>query len=176
VDGLTIQPLEAADVQPIAAAFAAIGWDKPASQYERYLAEQQRGARLVLVASVDGRFAGYLTIVWQSGYPPFRAATIPEVVDFNVLPGYRRRGIGGRLMDAAERLIAERSSEAGIGVGMGPDYGAAQRLYVKRGYVPDGRGLSWNHRAVSWGETVTVDDGLALFFTKQLRNRTELTG
>src|SRR5215213_5313353 len=115
LDGLTIRALEAADVQPIAAAFAAIGWDKPASQYERYLAEQARGERVVLVASVDERFAGYLTIVWQSGHPPFRAAGIPEIVDFNVLPHVRRRGIGGRLMDEAERLIAARSAEAGIG-------------------------------------------------------------
>jgi GNAT superfamily N-acetyltransferase len=172
VDGLTIRPLDAADVLPIAAAFAAIGWDKPASQYERYLAEQQHGARLVLVADVDDQFAGYLTIVWASGYPSFRAAGIPEIVDFNVLPRYRRQGIGGRLMDEAERTIAERAAEVGIGVGMYPDYGPAQRLYVKRGYVPDGRGLSTGDRYVVPGETVRVDDGLVLHLTKRLRHRT----
>ena len=171
MDGLTIRPLDAADVQPIADAFAAIGWRKPASQYERYLSEQARGERLVLVAWEHERFAGYLTIVWESGYPPFRAAGIPEIVDFNVLPRCRRHGIGTLLMDAAERLIAERSSEAGIGVGMDPDYGPAQRLYVKRGYVPDGRGLSTGDRYVVPGETVRVDDGLVLHFTKQLRQR-----
>jgi GNAT superfamily N-acetyltransferase len=172
VDGLSIQPLEPANVQLIADAFAEIGWNKPASQHERYLAEQQRGERLVLVAWADGHFAGYLTIVWDSGYPPFRAAGIPEIVDFNVLPRYRRRGIGGRLMDEAERLIAERSREAGIGVGMYSNYGAAQRLYVKRGYVPDGRGLSTGDRYVVPGETVRVDDGLVLHFTKRLRHQT----
>lgn len=171
MDGLTIRPLDAADVQPIAAAFAKIGWDKTASQYEHYLAEQERGERLVLVASLDGNdgsVAGYLTIVWASGYPPFRVAGIPEIVDFNVLPQHRRRGIGGLLMDEAERLIAERSPEVGIGVGMDPDYGPAQRLYVQRGYVPDGRGLSTGDRYVVWGETVRVDDGLVLHFTKRL--------
>ncbi len=165
---LMVRPLETEDVQPIAAAFAAIGWDKPASQYERYLAEQQRGERVVLVAFLDDAFAGYLTIVWQSGYAPFRAAGIPEIVDFNVLPQLRRRGIGSRLMDEAEQRVAERSTLVGIGVGMDPDYGAAQRLYVRRGYVPDGRGLSSNGRHVRWGETVTVDDGLNLHFTKDL--------
>jgi GNAT superfamily N-acetyltransferase len=89
-------------------------------------------------------------------------------VDFNVLPHHRRRGIGSRLMDAAERRIAERAPIAGIGVGMDRDYGAAQQLYVKRGYVPDGRGLTSHHRQLAWGETVTVDDGLALYFTKEL--------
>jgi ribosomal protein S18 acetylase RimI-like enzyme len=53
-----------------------------------------------------------------------------EIVDFNVRPDLRRRGIGTRLMDEAEALIATRSPIAGIGVGLGLDYGPAQRLYV----------------------------------------------
>lgn len=165
---LIVRLLRAEDVQPIVDAFVAIGWNKPASQYERYLAEQHRGERVVLVAFLDEVFAGYLTIAWRSGYLPFQEAGIPEIVDFNVVPRFRRRGIGSRLMDAAEQQIARRSAVAGIGVGMDPDYGAAQRLYVKRGYVPDGRGLSSNGRQVRWGETVRVDDGLNLHFTKDL--------
>ena len=78
------------------------------------------------------------------------------------------RGIGSRLMDAAEALIAERSPVAGIGVGLYPDYGPAQRLYVLRGYLPDGRGIAWNGTNVSPGQTVEVDDELALYFTKAL--------
>ena len=106
--GLVLRPLEAADIEPIAAAFRALGWDKPASQYERYLAEQNEGRRAVLVALLDGTFAGYLTVNWHSEYPPFRQENIPEIQDFNVLPHYRRQGIGTHLMDAAERLIAAR--------------------------------------------------------------------
>jgi GNAT superfamily N-acetyltransferase len=165
---LIVRHLEAEDIQPIAAAFVAIGWNKPASQYERYLAEQRCGERVVLVAFLQEAFAGYLTIAWQSGYAPFREAGIPEIVDFNVLPHLRRRGIGSRLMEEAERRIVQRSAVVGIGVGMDRDYGAAQRLYVKLGYIPDGRGLSSNGRQVRWGETVTVDDGLNLHFTKDL--------
>lgn len=166
---LTIRLLETGDAHGIAAAFTAVGWNKPASQYERYLAEQERGERVILVAFVDGAFVGYLTVVWASGYAPFREAGIPEIVDFNVLPQYRRRGVGSQLMDAAERRIGERSAEAGIGVGLDLDYGAAQRLYVKRGYVPDGRGISWDNRPVAWGDTVSVDDGLVLHLTKHLQ-------
>ena len=91
----------------------------------------------MLLALLSGEVAGYLTVDWQPAYPPFRQEGIPEIQDFNVLPPLRRRGIGGRLMDEAERRIAERASVAGIGVGMFGDYGAAQRMYVKRGYVPD---------------------------------------
>jgi GNAT superfamily N-acetyltransferase len=169
---LTIRLLQAADVAPIAAAFATLGWDKPASQYERYLAQQQSGDRVVLVALVDEQFAGYVTIVWQSHYPPFHAASIPEIVDFNVLPHFRRRKIGTQLMDEAERRIAERSPLVGIGVGLYPDYGAAQRMYVLRGYVPDGRGVYYDTQQVRPGQAVPVDDSLALYFTKNLAKET----
>ena len=83
---LQIRFLEARDIPGIAAAFAALGWDKPASQYEGYLAEQEAGERPVLVAHLDGVFAGYLTVNWTSHYPAFADANIPEIADFNVLP------------------------------------------------------------------------------------------
>lgn len=166
---LMIRLLEASDVAPIAAAFAAIGWNKPASQYERYLEEQAAGVRTVLVALQEGAFAGYLTLCWQPAYPPFAEAGIPEIQDFNVLPDRRRQGIGARLMDEAERRIAERSAVVGIGVGMTEDYGAAQRLYILRGYLPDGRGLVSHNRFVQYGEQVPVDDDLNLHLTKNLR-------
>ena len=165
---VTIRPLEAGDIPEIAAAFQRIGWDKPASQYERYLREQADGARDVAVAFVEDRFAGYLTICWSSSYEPFRREGIPEIVDLNVLPEYRRRGIATRLLDDAERSVSGRAPLAGIGVGMDADYGAAQRLYVARGYLPDGRGLQQHGRAVRYGDAVTVDDGLVLYFTKTL--------
>ena len=165
-----IRPLGAADVPEVAAAFAAIGWpNKGATQFESYLAEQESGTRVTLFTFIDGAFAGYLNVLWRSWYPPFVAEQIPEINDFNVLPHLRRQGIGTALMDEAERVIAERSPMAGIGVGMTADYGDAMRLYVRRGYVPDGRGLTTHERPVAYGESVVVDDDLALYFTKRLR-------
>jgi GNAT superfamily N-acetyltransferase len=166
---LQIRFLEAHDISPIADAFAALGWDKPASQYEGYLAEQTAGERPVLVAYLDGTFAGYVTVKWRSHYPAFAEANIPEIADFNVLPQFQRRGIGTRLMDEAERLIAERSPVAGIGVGMIASYGAAQRLYVLRGYVPDGAGVTYFDKAVEYLDPIAADHDLVLYFTKTLR-------
>lgn len=166
---LIIRRLEQHDIQPIADAFALLGWNKLASQYERYLAEQNAGTRIVLVALVDDLFAGYVTIHWLPQTAAFRDSGIPEIQDFNVLPHYRRQGIGTRLLDVAEALAAERSDVVGIGVGLYSDYGAAQRLYVRRGYLPDGRGIYAHDRVVQYGETVVVDDDLVLNFTKRLR-------
>ena len=139
-----IRLLKSGDIQPIATAFTELGWDKTASQYERYLAEQDSGERLVLIANQGVQFTGYVTVVWETSYPPFREARIPEIVDFNVLPKFRRQGIGTQLMDQAEHRIAKRYQIAGIGVGLTADYGAAHILYIKRGYIPDGNGIFQN--------------------------------
>lgn len=113
-----IHLITSVDIEPIAKAFAVLGWHKPASQYQQYLNEQGIGQRVVLVASVDTVFAGYVTILWDSAYLPFREIGIPEIVDFNVLPRYRRQSIGTQLMDDAEHRIKMRSSISGIGVGL----------------------------------------------------------
>ena len=164
-----IRSLERKDIREIAQAFRDLGWNKPASQYERYLEQQKLGVRNVYVAFVDGQFAGYLTICWESSYEPFFVRSIPEIVDFNVLPKFRGMGVGTQLMDTAEREIARVSSTAGLGVGMTSDYGAAQRLYILRGYIPDGRGLHWRDHFVRYREEILVDDDLALYLTKELK-------
>ena len=49
------------------------------------------------------------------------------------------------------REVARRSGVVGIGVGLHPGYNAAQRLYVKRGYIPDARGITYRNRFVEAG-------------------------
>jgi len=117
---LQIRLLQQGDIQLITAAFAKLGWDKPAAQYAHYLIEQETGDRVVLVAFMDSVFAGYITILWESPYPFFWKDGIPEIVDFNILPNYRRRGIGTQLMNEAERRIAVRAPIAGIWSRPGP--------------------------------------------------------
>jgi GNAT superfamily N-acetyltransferase len=165
---IDIRFLQAQDIEPIVTEFRAIGWNKPAAQYQQYLFEQENDNRLVLIAFSDKMFVGYLTVVWNPDYPPFRENNIPEIQDLNVLPQARRRGVGTQLMEKAEQIVAQRSAIVGIGVGMDADYGAAQRLYVRRGYVPDGRGLVWHNQFLRHGEQVTVDDNLILHFVKTL--------
>lgn len=166
---LKIRSLEENDIPMIAAVFAELGWNKPASQYARYFMEQSMEICNMYVGFIQEEFAGYLLVYWASGYKAFRDKKIPEIVDFNVLPKFRRRGIGSRLMDKAETEIAKVSPIAGIGVGMTREYGAAQQLYVLRGYVPDGLGLHWRDHHVQYGEAVRVDDDLALYLTKDLK-------
>lgn len=165
---IIIREMTEADCPVISSAFAAQGWDKPVSQYLRYWQESVESKRVNLLAKCDGQFSGYVTIVWESHYPPFRQAEIPEIVDFNVLLKFRRLHIGSALMDEAERRIALRSPLAGLGVCLHVDYGAAQVLYAKRGYLPDGRGVFCHGHYPQYGEQVTIDDDLALYLTRQV--------
>lgn len=66
----------------------------------------------------------------QSG--PFAGQTIPEIVDFGVLEKFRRRGIGAKLMDAAEQAALQTNSRVCLGIAL---HAGDQRMYVKRGYA-----------------------------------------
>ncbi|MDX1924071.1 MAG: GNAT family N-acetyltransferase [Rickettsiaceae bacterium] len=127
---------------------------------------------LVWVAHFKGEFAGYVTLKWQSQYPSFKAQNIPEIMDLNVLPAFRKMGIVSLLLDAAEKEALTKSEIIGIGVGLyaGPDggYGAAQRLYIKRGYIPDGKGVTYNYEPTIPCNSYLLDDELVLWFTKKL--------
>ena len=164
-----IRSLHDGDPALIAAAFERIGWKKTEEQYRRYLEEQAAGRRACQVAFVAGRFAGYVTLNCQPTYPPFAEAGIPEIQDLNVLPEFQRRGIATQLLDEVEALASERSSIVGIGVGLHPGYNAAQRLYGKRGYIPDGCGIMYHDRFLREGEQIVLDDELVLHLTKRLR-------
>lgn len=143
-------------------------WTKPPGHFAAVLGKQARGELQLLLALDDTALLGHCAVVWRSEYPGFHQAGIPEIQDLNVRRIYRRRGIGSALLDEAERRVSQRSGTAGIAFGLYADYGAAQRLYVKRGYVPDGRGMYYRARTVVAGETYRVDDNLALYLVKRL--------
>ena len=166
-----IRLLEARDPPIIAAAFTNMGWNKPETQYQRYLDEQVAGTRTCFVGIIDRQFAGYVTVNWQPIYAGFADLNIPEIQDLNVLTKYRRKGIASRLLNRAEIEAARRSDVVGIAVGLHPGYNAAQRLYAKRGYIPDGRGITYRNCFVEEGASVVLDDHLVLHFTKQLPAR-----
>lgn len=146
--GLEIRLLREDDPDIISRAFKDIGWGKPATQYRRYLMEQDAGTRICFVAEMDNQFAGYVTVNWAPTYPGFAQHNIPEIQDLNVITRFRRQGIATRLLDWAEEEAAHRSAVVGIGVGLHPGYCSAQRLYVKRGYIPDGRGVWYRDHVV----------------------------
>ena len=163
-----IRALEDHDIPLMVTAFSQIGWNKPASLFQEYLSEQQANERFVWVAFNQDEFIGYITLKVHSEYLPFQKENIPEIKDLNVLPIYRKQGIGSLLLKAAEDKGSGYNKRIGIGVGLTSDYGNAQRLYVMRGYIPDGNGVTYQHQTVKWGVDYKADDDLVLWFIKDL--------
>jgi GNAT superfamily N-acetyltransferase len=166
-----VRSLDDDDAPHLVEAFADHGWRKPLDLFIRYAAEQRRGLRLCYVAESADSLAGYCTLLWESKYEPFRTAGIPEITDLNVLPPHRGHGVGNALLDVIETGARERSQAVGLGVGLYADYGAAQRIYARRGYVPDGKGVMYRNRPVPPGCTVRLDDDAALMLTLTFPSR-----
>lgn len=144
------------------------GWNATIDKYELRLKDQQEGRAVVLVAEYCGNVAGYIAIYPDSIRGAFANQGYPEIVDFGVLEKYRRKGIGSRLMDVAERVAFEYNSVVYLGVGLHSGYGSAQRMYVKRGYVPDGTGIWYGEKVCEPYSPCCNDDELVLYFSKSV--------
>ena len=72
---------------------------------------------------------------------------------------------------AAEKLAVVYADTVCLGVGVCDSYGSAQRMYVKRGYIPDGSGVWYQDKQCVQYETVcTVDDDLIMYLYKKLKD------
>lgn len=149
-------------------AFLAQGWDSREEILHTYLKQQDSGQREILVAEENQQLLGYITLVYHPQNGPASLEGYPEIVDFNVFEAYQGRGIGSLLLNEVEKVAVKTSSTVMIGVGLCADYGPAQRLYVKSGYVPDGSGVWYKGKLLDRGATCYNDDELALYFKKQL--------
>ncbi len=131
--------------------------------------EQQEDRRIVLIAEIEGDIAGYVHYNRRPKYQPFRSLRIPEIQDLYVGHKFRRMGIGRALIAACEDLArSDGATEIGIGVGVGSNFGNAQRLYVGLGFAPDGAGAVFEREPISVGEVRPVDDRLCLMMLKSL--------
>ena len=111
----------------------------------------------IILALCNDEFVGWGHLVYKPGYAFFLDNWIPEVQNFDVMPPYRENGVGSRLIDAIEKFAFDTYDVIGIGFGMYADYGTAQRMYVKRGYIPDGRGIMYNNLPVVPGSLVRAE-------------------
>ena len=165
----SIVSLSAEIIPQLCATNGGNGWKNDRASWEHKLADQANGVRYTLVILNDSVPIGYGSLVWRSGYPPFAEASIPEISDVSVSADYRRRGFGRKLIEALEQYaVLAGHTTIGIGVGLYADYGSAQRLYIKLGYLPDGRGIAYTGSPVTPGDTVRIDDDACLFLTKML--------
>ena len=163
----SIRKMQESDIQELSRGFISQGWPSREEILTRYFKEQESGEREVLVAEVKDALAGYITILPSAKHGPF-AEIYPELSDFNVFEPFQNQGIGNLLMEEAEKRVKLISDKVTLGVGLHSGYGPAQRLYIKRGYIPDGTGVWYqNHQPAM--NAVCEDIGeLVLYLSKNL--------
>lgn len=167
---LVIRAMEEADAQIFNDEYTAQGWHPDVAYYHMRMQEAAEGKCVALTAVYRGEPAGALYLYRYANEGPFKGRNWPYVVDLGVLKKYQHCGIGNRLMAVAEQLAARSADAICLGVGLSREYGTAQRMYAKRGYVPDGSGVWYKDRQCVQYETVcTVDDDLILYLSKTLR-------
>ena len=167
-ENLTIRSMKECDIEQFVLGFKEQGWHKPFELFSNYYIEQEKNQRFVIVSEMDGKVSGYITLLPNTNVGPFAGKNIPEIVDFNVLIKYQRNGIGNKMMDITESLAKERSEYVSLSVGLHNGYGTAQRMYVKRGYIPDGTGAWYRGKILEPYSECMNDDDLTIYFLKSL--------
>lgn len=138
-------------------------------KWQRYFEEHTDKKRVVCIVEYENIPVGYGTLLLQSFYLFFKQAHIPEINDIRISPEYRNKGFGSSLIKKLEQIARELGYQTvGLGVGLYSDYGSAQKLYVKLGYVPNGLGITYKYEPVIAGNKYPIDDHLLLWLTKTI--------
>ena len=165
---ILIRTIEDSDAKIICEEECAQGWKQTEDKYRMRIADHKSGRAISPVAEYQGKMAGYINVYPNSAYGAFANSGYCEIVDFGVLEKYRRHGIGSKLMDIAEKIAKTYADTVYLGVGLHKGYGSAQRMYCKRGYLPDGSGVWYHETVAEINQCCCNDDDLVLYFSKKL--------
>ena len=165
---LLIRDMTDTDVAARVADDTAHGWETSDERHRERLIDAAAGRSIALTADYQGQPAGFLSIYFPARIYVYAERGIPELVDFGVFDKFWRHGIGSALMDIAEGIVGERTDRVCLGVGLHSGYGAAQSLYVRRGYIPDGTGVWYQDKVCEPYGECRNDDDLILYMVKEL--------
>ena len=149
--------------------YLSYGWHPQLETYENYYKAQEAGERIMFIPEYEGKVAGICTLVLKPSEGPLAGKGWPEIVDFCVFFHLHKKGIGNKILDVVEAEAAKISDHVFLAVGVHSGYGAAQRIYVKRGYIPDGTGVWYQGKQLDQYAPCVNDDDLLLFLSKELR-------
>lgn len=109
---------------------------------------------------------GFAVLNHQPRYAVYKRMGVPEIQDVFVMPNFRGQGVATALIIHCEQQVAGET--VGISVPVSPNYGVAQRLYYKMGYMPDGNGVTYDREMVKHGDKVNLDENCCLMMVKSL--------
>lgn len=164
---IRIRSMVPEDAKTLYDTYFSYGWHPNIETYEQYYRDQQEGTRIVFIAELNGCVKGQCTLDLYPSEGPWGGQEFPEIVDLTVFFDAHGRGIGSRLLDAAESEAAKIADMVYLAVGVHSGYGPAQRIYVKRGYIPDGTGVWYNGKVLDQYAPCMNDDSLVLYLSKK---------
>ncbi len=147
--------------------------EETAGYFEKQAGHIRSGMCTGLIAFCQGQMAGYVYLYYRCKWGGLGNRGYPGIVDLYVPERFRRRGIGGRLMDIAERIAADYSDKVYLDVGLNSTFGSAHRLYAGRGYIPDGRGCYYEEKVCGVNEPCINSDELTLCLVKEIEKNIE---
>lgn len=165
---ILIRNMKIEDAKIIFDTYMSYGWHPAMETYENYCKEQEEQKRKVFIAEYEGEVCGLCTLVMNPAEGPWAGMGYPEIVDLSVFFHVHKKGIGNKLLDVAEKEASKVADMVYLAVGVHSGYGAAQRIYVKRGYMPDGSGVWYQGKQLEQYAPCCNDDDLLLFMSKKL--------
>ncbi len=167
---LIIREIKQADFYDLDKHFGALTrYKNSISKWEGYLSDQENKKRIVRVVELENRVIGIGTLKFLSDYSSFQKNNTPEINDLIVADDKQGRGFGTALINEFEMIARDlKYKTIGLGFGLYKDYGKAQKLYIKMGYIPDGNGITFHNKPVTPGDSYPVDDDLLLWLIKSL--------
>ncbi len=132
------------------------------------LDNQKKQECSALLALYNGEIAGYVFLYYRCRWGGLANCDLPGVIDLIVFEKYRKNGVATALMDIAEKIAKKNSNKVYLDVCLNSEYGPAQRLYMKRGYVPDGKGVYYEEKVCETNAICKNNDELTLCLVKEL--------
>jgi GNAT superfamily N-acetyltransferase len=160
----SIRILQEGDIRDLDQQFAGFSLRENSEELYR---QQVLGLRENWVAIHQDKIVGIVSLSWVSDYEPFSQEHIPEICTICVLPDHRRKGIATALLNRVEPIALKKARQIGISLNLAPCCNFSQRMYVKRGYIPDGNGLFYQKQPLTPQQQICIDDDLCMYLIKK---------
>ena len=162
----TVRAMRESDAAAFKYEYTLSGEIKSGETFNTLYARQRMKKVNVYVAEFECKLLGYIVVNYET---TLNGEVLVHIEDLFVLPLFRKCGVGQSLLDYAEREIVRRYDKVNASIGIGGIYGAAQRLFIKNGYMPDGQGARFNGRILQEGANATNTRNLCLKYSKELK-------
>lgn len=164
---ITIKRLEETDIPRIPNPYSKA--EENQKKWKRHYQEQCKNKRIAFLLLKKDKVIGYASLLRFPSYLGFRKAKIPEINELWIADSERKKGFATHLIQHIEKVARKEGyKQIGIGVGLYADYGPAQRLYYKLGFMLDGNGVTYLYKKTTPGDLYPLDDHFLIWLTKKL--------